>query len=500
MISEPTLEELTDTARTLGIHLTSRDAGIYLRLVRELLEPYNVVEKLTDELPPVTYPRVLGGQPARNDNPFNAWYYQTDIAGATSGKLVGKRIAIKDNICVAGVPMMNGVGALRGYVPNVDATVVTRVLDAGASVVGKAACELFCISGGSHSNNMGPVLNPVDPTRSAGGSSSGSAALVAGGIVDMALGTDQGGSVRIPSSYCGVVGMKPTYGLVPYTGAVGLDATLDHIGPITRDVASNACLLQVIAGCDGLDPRQRSVEVDEYSLDLQSGVDGLRIGLLKEGFGQERSDASVDTEVKAAAAALARRGAAVQDVSIPNHIVTEAVWSVIAVEGATARVLDGNGFGTNHKGLYVTGYMRALEEARRHLDDVSCDAKLFFLTGRYLLGKYQGIFYAEAQNAVRRMARAYDLALSKCDVLVMPTVPTIATKLPAVNADVGELCARSLQGSMNTCQFNATGHPALSVPCGSSRGLPVGMMIVGKYSSERVLYRVAAEVERVRQS
>ena len=164
---------------------------------------------------------------------------------------------MKDNIAVAGLPMMNGSATVEGFVPRRDATVVTRLLAAGATIAGKAVCEDLCFSGGSHTSRTGPVRNPWDRSRSAGGSSSGSAALVAAGQADLALGGDQGGSIRIPSAFCGTVGHKPTYGLVPYTGAFPIENTLDHLGPITRTVRDAALLLGVLAGRDGLDPRQR---------------------------------------------------------------------------------------------------------------------------------------------------------------------------------------------------------------------------------------------------
>ncbi len=168
-------------------------------------------------------------------------------------------MAIKDNVCVAGVPMMNGSATLEGYVPEVDATIVTRTLDAGATIVGKAVCEDLCFSGGSHTAATGPVLNPRAPGRSAGGSSCGSAALLAAGEVDLAIGGDQGGSIRMPAGWCGVVGHKPTYGLVPYTGVFPIELTLDHTGPMAATVADVALYLEVLAGADGLDPRQPSV-------------------------------------------------------------------------------------------------------------------------------------------------------------------------------------------------------------------------------------------------
>ena len=172
---------------------------------------------------------------------------------------------MKDNICLAGVPMMNGASTLEGYVPDVDATVVQRILDAGGTIVGKSVCEYFCFSGGSHTSSSGPVHNPHRQGYSAGGSSSGSAALVAAGEVPMALGGDQGGSIRMPASFCGIYGMKPTHGLVPYTGIMPIELTIDHTGPMTATVEDNALLLEVLAGPDGLDPAPVWRPVDAIS-------------------------------------------------------------------------------------------------------------------------------------------------------------------------------------------------------------------------------------------
>src|ERR1700729_2181083 len=194
---------------------------------------------------------------------------KTTVEGAANDKLKGKTVVIKDNICLAGVPMMNGASTMEGYVPDVDATVTARILDAGGTIVGKSVCEYFCFSGGSHTSSTGPVHNAHKMGYSAGGSSSGSATLVALGEVDMALGGDQGGSIRMPSAFCGTYGMKPTHGLVPYTGIMPIEIYVDHTGPITANVADNALLLEVLAGPDGYDPRQYNVKTHPYASMLE---------------------------------------------------------------------------------------------------------------------------------------------------------------------------------------------------------------------------------------
>ena len=284
-IRAPTVSDLVEAGAQLGMRLSEAEAADYLAAMAPLLEGYDVVDGMADELPPVRHPRVPGYRPEGDDNPHNAWYWKTAIKGAAHGKLAGRKVAIKDNVCVAGVPMMNGASVLEGYVPDVDATIVTRILDAGGEIAGKTACEYLCFSGGSHTNATGlPVHNPWKRGYTTGGSSSGSGAAVAAGDVEMAIGCDQAGSIRIPAAMCGIVGLKPTHGLVPYSGVMPIEMTIDHAGPMTDTVANNALLLEVIAGADGLDPRQVGVPDDRsYTDALERGAEGLTIGVLKEG-------------------------------------------------------------------------------------------------------------------------------------------------------------------------------------------------------------------------
>src|SRR5579872_5027387 len=464
-VKKPTRQEMAAMCLELGFHMTQSEIDAYLDLMNVPVASYNALELMTDELPEVKYPRVPGYRPMGDENRYNAWYYKTRIEGANDGKLKGKTIVLKDNVCLAGVPMMNGASTLEGYVPDLDATIVTRILDAGGTIVGKAHCEYFCFSGGSHTSALGPVMNPRKPGYSAGGSSSGSAALVAAGEVDMAIGGDQGGSIRIPSAYCGVIGLKPTHGLVPYTGIMPIELTLDHTGPITATVADNALLLEVLAGPDGLDPRQTGVKVDQYTQALTGEMRGMRIGVVKEGFGHPVSEADVDALVRRGAEQLARLGASVEEVSLPMHLEGPAIWSAIAHEGATAQMMHGNGFGFNWKGLYVTSLLKAHQGWRQRADELSDSLKVTMLLGHYMLRKHGGYHYAKAQNLSRRLRAAYDDALGRYDLLLMPTLPLKATRLPPADASIAECCARAFEMLPNTCPFDVTGHPAMTIPC-----------------------------------
>jgi len=251
--------------------LTEEDAASFRGLMAGSIASYARLDELVEPKLPVKYPRDPGYRPPAAENPYNAWYWKTHIAGATSGILAGERVAVKDNICVAGVPMMNGSRVLEGYVPEVDATVVTRILDAGGVIAGKAACEDLCFSAGSHTCATGPIRNPHNPKHSTGGSSGGSAALVAAGEVTMALGGDQGGSIRTPSAWCGVFGLKPTWGLVPMTGGMPISYSVDHCGPMCSSTENVARLLTAIAGPDPHDPRTINAKVGNYMEALGRG-------------------------------------------------------------------------------------------------------------------------------------------------------------------------------------------------------------------------------------
>ena len=275
-VPQPTIGELRIAAELLHWEdLSDSELETYGSLMGGLVDGYNVVDSMDAPKLPVKYPRDAGYRPSDDENPFNAWYWKASIKGAESGKLSGKTVAIKDNICVAGIPMMNGSKVIEGFIPDEDATVVTRVLDAGGEILGKAVCENFCYSGGSHTSATGPVRNPHNPNYMSGGSSSGCAALIVAGECDMAIGGDQGGSIRMPASFSGCYGIKPSYGLVPYTGACAIEHSIDHLGPMAGSTMDCALLLEVLAGYDdGLDPRQYVVlESQAYVSALEQGKD-----------------------------------------------------------------------------------------------------------------------------------------------------------------------------------------------------------------------------------
>jgi amidase len=482
-------------AEHLGLSLSDVDVDAVQEDLVAIVALLRELDEVPEPLAEIHYPRTPGYHPAGEQDPFNAWAVRTEIVGAASGPLSGHRVAVKDTVCVAGVPMSIGSSTLQGFTPDIDATIVTRILDAGGVLAGKANCEYFCYGAGSHTGATGPVRNPFDPNRSAGGSSSGSAVLVASGAVPMAVGGDQGGSIRIPASHCGVHGMKPTHGLVPYTGVMPVDPSIDHVGPMTATVADNALLLEVLAGPDGLDPRQSGARPHRYTDALGRGVEGLRIGLLTEGFGQPLAELAVESLVRDAAGRLAAAGATVVDVSVPEHRTAMSIWAAIIIEGTTQVAMLGNGAWVGMTGLNPTALMRAHSAWRSRAHLLSDPIKTGLVAGHYLREVYGGLYYAKAQNLVPILRRQYDAALRHVDVLAMPTVPFVAPLLPEGRSRA-EMSAPGFDPVVNTAPFDCTGHPALSTPCGLTDGLPVGLMLVGRHWEESTLYRAAEALEK----
>jgi amidase len=493
----PDADRLAALSEHLGFGLSADELAEFAPAVAGTMAASVAVEALYERTAP-TPPRRSWQSPAAEGNPLGAWYVTTSINESADGPLAGRTVAVKDNIAVAGVPMMNGSRTVEGFVPRRDAAVVRRLLDAGATIVGKSVCEDLCFSGGSFTSQPGPVRNPWDTSRNAGGSSSGSGALVASGEVDLALGGDQGGSIRIPAAFCGVVGHKPTHGLVPYTGAFPIERTIDHLGPITRTVADAARMLTVLAGVDGQDPRQPDViDPVDYLAELATSAAGLRIGVVREGFGTAVSDPGVDDSVRAAVEVLRGAGLDVADVSIPWHVDAMHVWNVIATEGAAYQMIDGNAFGMNVEDFYDPELIMHYARGRReHGAELSRTVQLVGLSGRYTFEVGGGRYYAMARHLARELRAAYDAALAEFDVLAMPTLPYTAREIPPADVSLAGYLDTALTMIGNTAPFDVSGHPACSVPAGQVDGLPVGLMIIGGQFADATVLRVAHTYEQ----
>ncbi|XP_022805647.1 uncharacterized protein LOC111342795 [Stylophora pistillata] len=508
-IEGPSAEEIRSLSRRLGFDIEDGEISVYLEAMTSTLRHnYQRLHELPESTLPVKYPREAGYRPGPAENPYNAWSWRCDVIGAQSGKLQGKTIAIKDNIPVAGVLMTSGSRMLENYVPDHDATVVSRILDAGGRITGKAVCEEWCFTATSCTAFTGPVVNPHDETRMALGSSSGSAALVAGGHVDMAMGGDQGGSIRIPSAACGIVGLKPTYGLVPYTGIVPVDLLLDHTGPMARTVSDVALLLEVVAGLDGdLDPRQPpdlGTPVS-YITELKGDISTLRIGVLQEGFEIPGADSKIMSFLRESAGRFSTLGATVEEVSVPMHfdgnfLKAQQRQQQLHLFPTLIYMIQKllNGYNSDARGFVDTSLQKAIWRGlQSHANDLSAAGKLTLMLGAYVHEKFHGVFHGKAINLSRKLCEEYDKALESYDVLVLPT---IVKKPPKVQNRSQMEFGTAFDFCQNTGPFNVTGHPALSINAGFSDGLPVGMMIVGRKFDEATVLNVAFAYEKMRDS
>lgn len=494
-VQPPTPAEIREKAAKHHIDLSEEEVADFAAAITGTLEAYERLDELPEPTPERTHTdRDAGYRPTAGEDPLNAFVRKCDVPGADDGPLSGYEVGLKDNVAVAGIEMTCGSKLFDGYVPEQDATIVTRLLDAGATITGKLNMEDMAFSGSGELSATGPVHNPYDPDYIAGGSSSGSIAAVVDGDVDVAIGGDQGGSVRIPAAWSGGVGHKPTHSLVPYTGIAGLGRSFDHAGPMATSVADCARVLDVIAGEDGRDPRQGVVPTESYS-DALDGSPDVTVGVLEQGFGHERSEEGVDSTVRDALDAFADAGADVTSVSVPMHLDGLPIWNGIAIEG-TAATVDADGAGHHGNGEYDTQFMEFFGRARRAAaDDYLTTLKLTLVLGQYLADEYRGRYYAKAQNLSRELAGRYDAALSDVDVLAMPTTPQTAHE-HRTDLDRLEIIDRALCMLPNTAPFDVTGHPALSVPAGTADGLPVGLMFVGARFDDATVLRAGHAFEQ----
>ncbi len=426
--------------------------------------------------------------PARNvrpgDDANDAFLYRFDLGGG-SGPLSDLDVAVKDNFAVAGVEMTCGSAAVS-FEPPYSATVVERLVDAGASVVGTTNMDEFAYFTTGETCAHGPVDNPAAPDRVPGGSSAGSAAAVAAGDVDVALGSDTGGSVRIPASFCGVVGLKPTHGAVPRFGFADLAPSLDHVGPLAADVERAARAFEGVAGPTPADPSTLGTDpATDVASAVEADVADLSVGVV-----QPALDVSTDGVVaatEAAAAELTAAGATVERTDVAGY--GAAPVALLGISGAEfAALFDGSGvvYGTG------TGYAEPWREAVASLDgsDLGENVRDQLLVGTALRRGDDGAAYVHAQSVRRAFTAAVDHALDTYDALLTPTTPITAPPFGAVTApeDLLETIA-------NTAPFDLTGHPALSVPHGTVDGRPVGVQVVADRHDEPTAVGVAATLE-----
>ncbi len=497
-IRRPSKEDLVDISDRYHLNLTEAELEVFFDLAAAVIDGYDELDQYPDPLREVTAAvRIPGARPDPENDPLNGIVRTCSVKATGSGRglLAGKAIGTKDTICIAGIPITCGSRLLYDYVPDIDATIVGRILKAGGHITAILNTDDFAFSGGGHTSTYGVGLNPTNSKHAAGGSSCGSAIAPATGLVDIALGGDQGGSIRIPAAWSGIVGLKPTHGLVPYTGIVGFDQTIDHIGPMANTVEDVALLLQVIAGKDDtcIDPRQPDrIRVPKYTEALTGKIKGMKIAVVKEGFGTPESMPVVDTAVKNAAKFLGGLGAKVKQISVPEHRKVVPIWNCVAIEGGIDSFYHGHAAYQN-KGWYNTRLMSAMSRAiKTHGSDFSPTAKLGALLGHYMREQYDGVFYGRAQNLSRVLTKAYDKAFEEFDLVLMPTTPQTAHKVPPMpEEDRTAHTAQALNMVRNTATFDLTGHPSITVPCRGVRGLPVGLMLTGAHFEDATVLRAA---------
>ncbi|KAH7304029.1 amidase [Stachybotrys elegans] len=509
-VTTETVDELCDA---LGVKIKSEEKEDYVRLLGIFHDSVSQLLSLPDYVPVTDverFPRSNVHFPEKKDNPLGAWAWRCHIQDNhnSGGLLAGKTIALKDNIAVKDVPMLLGTDFIKDFTPDMDATCVTRLLEAGAIIKGKSVCENMCHSATSSSAATGHVHNPLAMGYSSGGSSSGSAALVANGDVDMAMGADQGGSVRVPAGWCGLYGLKPTFGLIPYTGCGSNEPTNDHLGPMTKTLLDNALMLQVVAGNDNIDDRSFAApspeRVPKYydslmAIENPRDLSGVRIGVIVEAMRQPSVEPRVRACVESALEGFRSLGAVVEQVSVPFHSQGAAVWTAISKTGGF-HAKRNRTFG--RRGHIMTGLAAKFDHLTQdQWDNAYVSSRNIYLNGLYAEKHLQGLL-GKATNLSRKLRDDYDAALDKYDVLITPNLPYIANSLTPYEATGLEKISKQVGLTANTAPFDQSGHPVLAMPIGmlpiqegplanSGTKLPVSMQVIGKWWHEQDVYRVA---------
>ena len=413
-------------------------------------------------------------------------------AGENGSPLLGLPVAIKDVLCVEGVETTAGSQILRGYRPPHDATAIWRLREAGAVFVGMTNCDEFAMGSSTENSSYFPTHNPHDVTRVPGGSSGGSAAAVAAGEAVYALGTDTGGSIRQPAALCGVVGMKPTYGRVSRYGLIAFASSLDQIGPFTHSVRDAAMVLQAVSGVDPRDATSADQPVDMLS-EIELGVEGMRLGVPREYFRVEGMEPGVKSTVERAILALERSGAELVEVSLPHTVYGLAAYYIIAPAECSSNLarFDGVKYGAREENAETL--LDTYLQTRRH--NFGTEVRRRIMLGTYALSAgYYDAYYKKAQQVRTLIAKDFREAFQDCDAIVSATSPTVAFP---IGAKVDNPLAMYLNDVL-TLGGNLAGVPGISVPCGTSEGLPVGMQVLAPQWADATALRVARAYEVAR--
>jgi amidase/aspartyl-tRNA(Asn)/glutamyl-tRNA(Gln) amidotransferase subunit A len=478
-------------AQQIGIDTTAERREQIRREIAGSLDGYaDLTADLTTEEPPVDRDVAVTFDPGHDDDPHNAFISLFEIDGGT-GPMADLTVALKDNIAIGGVPLTCGSAVFADAMATRDATVVTRLLEAGATLFGKTNMDELAYAPTGETSAFGHAENPAAPGRVTGGSSSGSAAAVAAERVDAALGTDTGGSVRIPASFCGLVGFKPTWGTVPLEGVVDLSYTLDHVGTLARDVRTAARVQNAISDGHG-SPLVEGVK-------SRPAIESLTIGVPTEFFGGYVSG-TVETTVRGHLDALADAGADVHEVSVPLVEAAVETWNAIVnVEFAT--VLEASGAPLLRNDPVDAGWhhdaVAGIDDGDRQFGDV---VQRKAIEGKYLIQELDADPYVAARNRCRALADQFADALSECDVLATPTMAAepIETGVwnPHTYSSGGDDAAPPL--AVNTRPADLAGIPAVTCPAGTDETLPIGLQFLGEQGADATVLGVAAAFEQFR--
>jgi len=414
--------------------------------------------------------------------------------GESLPALAGVPIGIKDVLTQQGLPATAGSKILEGYQPPYTATAVRRLADAGAVLLGKLNCDEFAMGSSNENSAYGPVRNPHATDRVPGGSSGGSAAAVAAGMAVATLGTDTGGSIRQPASFCGVVGVLPTYGRVSRYGLIAFASSLDRIGPFAANVRDAAAVLQVIAGHDPCDATSSTAPVPDYTAGINAGVKGLRLGVPSEYFA-EGLDPEVRRPIEASIGQLRAAGAEIKPISLPHTRYAVPTYYVIATAEASANLARFDGVRYGYRAPNSNTLSAMYRQSRE--GGFGPEVKRRILLGTYVLSAgYYDAYYRKAQQVRRLLTNDFLTAFNGVDAILTPTAPTPAFKLGEKVDDPMSMYLADIY----TVTASLAGICGLSVPCGkSSDGLPIGMQILGKHFNESMVFRVAQAVESLQQ-
>ena len=412
-------------------------------------------------------------------------------AGEEMGALAGVPIAIKDNLCTRGLKTTCASKMLENFIPPYDATVIKNLKNAGAIILGKVNMDEFAMGGSTENSAFFKTHNPVNLNKVPGGSSGGSAAVVAGDLAPISLGSDTGGSIRQPASFCGIVGLKPTYGLVSRYGLVAFASSLDQVGPMAKDVTDTAILLNTLAGHDEMDSTSAKLEKKDYTKALVNDVKGLKIGLPKE-YLEEGVNEEVKEKVLEAAKKFEELGATVEECSLPTTEYALSAYYIIACAEASSNLgrFDGIRYG------YRTKNYETMQDIFRNSrsEGFGEEVKRRIILGTYVLSSgYYDAYYKKAQKVRTLVKQGFDKVFEKYDVLLTPTAPSTAFDIDSKISNPLEM----YMADILTVPVNIAGVPAISIPCGKDKeGMPIGMQLIGKHFDEETLLRAAYTYEQ----